>query len=54
MARGFLGAGVGDQKGKAIAETLKSVTITGVDVDVKITGNLSAEVLAEVLRAGHS
>ena len=54
MARGFLGAGAGDAKGKAIADTLKSVTITGVEADVKITGNLSAEVLAQVLRAGRS
>jgi hypothetical protein len=54
MARGFLGAG-GDPKGKAIAETLKSVTITAaVNGDVKITGSLSAEVLAEVLRSGRS
>ena len=52
--RGFLGAG-GDPKGKAIAETLKSVTITAaVNGDVKITGSLSAEVLAEVLRSGRS
>jgi hypothetical protein len=54
MARGFLGAGLGDAKGKAIADTLKSFTITGVEADVKITGNLSAEVLAEVLRSGRS
>jgi hypothetical protein len=54
MARGFLGAGAGDVKGKAIADTLKSVTITGVEADVKITGNLSAEVLAQVLRSGRS
>ena len=54
MARGFLGAAAGDAKGKALAGALKSVTINGVDADVKITGNLSAEVLAEVLRSGRS
>ena len=54
LARGFLGAGAGDAKGKAIADTLKSVTITGVEADVKITGNFSAEVLTEMLRSGRS
>ena len=54
MARGFLGAGAGDQKGKAIAGVLKSITITDVDADVKITGNLPGELLAELLRPGRS
>lgn len=54
MARGFLGAGAGDPKGKALVEAIKSVTITEVASDVKITGNFSAEVLAEVLRSGRS
>ena len=54
MARGFLGAAAGDAKGKALAGALKSVTINGVDADVKITGNLSAEVLAEVLHSARS
>jgi len=54
MAKGFLGAGAGDAKGKAIAGALKSITINGVDADVKITGNLSAEMLAEVFRSGRS
>ena len=46
----FLGAGTGDPKSVAIAGALKTVTITGVDADVKITGNLPGELLSQMLR----
>ena len=49
MAKGFLGSS-GDPKMAAIVGALKTVTVTASDVDVKITGNLPGEVLAQVLR----
>ena len=49
MARGFLGASK-DAKMASLVEALKSVTITGNDIDVRITGNLPMEVLAQLLR----
>ncbi|HJQ26784.1 MAG TPA: hypothetical protein VKA60_22915 [Blastocatellia bacterium] len=49
MARGFLGASK-DAKMAPIAEALKSVTITGNEQDVRITGNLPMEVLAQLFR----
>jgi hypothetical protein len=49
MARGFLGASK-DSKMASLVEALKSVTITGNDIDVRITGNLPMEVLAQLLR----
>jgi hypothetical protein len=49
MARGFLGAG-SDQKSEAAAGLLKSVSIAGSDADVKITGNLPSELLAQIIK----
>jgi hypothetical protein len=49
MARGFLGASK-DAKMASLVEALKSVTITGNDIDVRVTGNLPMEVLAQLLR----
>jgi hypothetical protein len=48
MARGFLGASK-DAKMASLVEALKSVTITGNDIDVRVTGNLPMEVLAQLL-----
>jgi hypothetical protein len=50
MAKGFLGAGVGDPKAVAIAGALKSVSISGVEADVKITGSLPGELLSQLFR----
>jgi hypothetical protein len=50
MARGFLGSGTGDPRSAAIAGALKTVTISGVEADVKITGNLPGELLSQMLR----
>jgi hypothetical protein len=49
MARGFLGAS-NDPKMTSLVAALKSVSITGNDIDVRITGNLPMEVLAQLLR----
>lgn len=49
MARGFLGAAK-DPKMASLGAALKTVTITGNDIDVQITGNLPMEVLAQLLR----
>ena len=49
MAKGFLGSS-NDPKMAALSEALKTVTISGADVDVKITGNLPMELLSQVLR----
>lgn len=49
MARGFLGASK-DSKMAPLVEALKSVSITGNDIDVRVTGNLPMEVLAQLLR----
>jgi hypothetical protein len=48
MTRGFLVAGK-DQKVAALMEALKSITITGNDIDVRITGNVPLEVLGQIL-----
>lgn len=50
MAIGFLGA---DPKTAPIAESLKTVTVEGDGVDVRISGNLSSEALLSIIgRAG--
>ncbi len=49
MAKGFLGAS-NDPKMVALNEALKTVTISGADVDVKVTGNLPTELLSQVLK----
>lgn len=49
MARGFLGAS-NDPKMAPLVSALKSITITGNDIDVRVTGNLPMEVLAQILR----
>ena len=48
MARGFLGASK-DPKMAPLAAALKSVSITGNEQDVRITGSLPMEVLAQLL-----
>ena len=48
MARGFLGA-MSDPKMVPIAEALKSVNITSVDGDVRISGNLPMDLLNTLL-----
>ncbi len=49
MARGFLGASK-DPKMAMFASALKTVTVTGVNNDVKIVGILPGELLAQVLQ----
>jgi len=48
MARGFLGAS-NDPKVAPLVTALKTVTITGNDIDVRVTGNVPMEVLAQLL-----
>jgi hypothetical protein len=48
MARGFLGA-VSDPKMGQLVDALKTVTIAGVDADVKITGSLPMDLLNSLL-----
>ena len=48
MARGFLGAG-NDPKMASLVAALKTITITGNDIDVRITGNVPMEVLGQLL-----
>ncbi len=50
MGRAFLGSMTGDPKMAGIAQALKSVSISGSDVDVKIAGNISGEVLTQLIR----
>jgi len=47
MARGYLGAG--DPKLAPFAELLKTVTITNAEADIKVTGNLSMDLLNTLL-----
>lgn len=49
MAKAYMGSS-NDPKMVALNEALKTVTISGTDVDVKITGNLPMELLSQVLR----
>ncbi len=49
MARGFLGA-TNDPKIAPLVGALKTVTVTGADIDVKITGNLPMEIITQVLK----
>ncbi len=49
MARGFLGVS-GDPKMASLGEMLKTVSVTVEETDVKISGNIPAEVLAQLLR----
>ncbi|HKS42962.1 MAG TPA: hypothetical protein VJX74_20280, partial [Blastocatellia bacterium] len=49
MARGFLGAS-NDAKMAPLVSALKTVTVTGADIDVKITGNVPMEVITQVLK----
>lgn len=49
MAKAYMGSST-DPKMVALNEALKTVTINGADVDVKITGNLPMELLSQVLR----
>ncbi|MEW6212803.1 MAG: hypothetical protein AB1631_31040 [Acidobacteriota bacterium] len=49
MARGFLGVS-GDPKMASLGEMLKTVTVTVEETDVKISGNIPAEVLAQLFR----
>jgi hypothetical protein len=49
MAKGFLGAS-NDPKTAPIVGALKTVTVTGADIDVKITGSLPMEIITQVLK----
>ncbi|HJQ71586.1 MAG TPA: hypothetical protein VKA70_21600 [Blastocatellia bacterium] len=49
MAKAYMGSS-SDPKMVALNDALKSVTINGADVDVKITGNLPMELLSQVFR----
>jgi hypothetical protein len=49
MARGFLGAS-NDPKTAPLVSALKTVTVTGADIDVKITGNMPMEIITQVLK----
>ena len=48
MVRGFLGAS-NDPKMSGLVETINSVTVTGADTDVKITGNVTLDALKTFL-----
>lgn len=50
MGKAFLGSMTGDPKMAGIAQALKSVTVSGSDVDVKIAGSISGEVLTQLIR----
>ena len=49
MAKAYMGSST-DPKMTAFNEALKTVTISGADIDVKITGNLPMELLSQVLK----
>jgi hypothetical protein len=49
MAKAYMGSST-DPKMTAFSEALKTVTISGADIDVKITGNLPMELLSQVLK----
>jgi hypothetical protein len=49
MAKAYMGSS-SDPKMVALNDALKTVTISGADADVKITGNLPMELLSQVLR----
>lgn len=49
MARGFLGS-ASDPKVAPIAEVLKTVTISGADVDVRIGASLSKDLFARIIK----
>ena len=51
MAAGFLGA-MSDPKMAPVGEALKTVRITNSDADVKITGNVSTDVLNSLISGG--
>jgi hypothetical protein len=50
MARAYLGAMTSDPKMAGLVQALKTVSITGNDVDVKITGSLPQEILTQLIR----
>ena len=50
MARAYLGAMSSDPKMAGLVQALKNVSITGNDVDVKITGSLPQEIFTQLLR----
>ena len=50
MVRGYLSAMTNDPKMTALSGALKSVSVTGTDVDVKISGNLPMEVFNEIIK----
>jgi Skp family chaperone for outer membrane proteins len=50
MGKAFLGSMTGDPKMAGIAEALKTVTVSGSDIDVKIVGSIPGEVLTQLMR----
>lgn len=50
MVRGYVSTMGNDPKMAAIAGALKTVSVTGTDVDVKISGNLPMEVLTQIMK----
>jgi hypothetical protein len=50
MGRGYLSTMTNDPKMTAIAGALRTVSVTGTDIDVKISGNLPVEVLTQIIK----
>ncbi len=50
MAKGYLSSMSGDPKMAGLVQALKTVTITGNDIDVKITGSLPQEIFSQIVR----
>jgi hypothetical protein len=50
MVRGYMSTMTNDPKMAALAGALKTVSVTGADVDVKISGNLPMEVFNEIIK----
>jgi hypothetical protein len=49
MVKGYL-TSVSDPKMSAVSEALKSVSIVGNDIDVKITASLTQEFFTQILK----
>jgi hypothetical protein len=50
MVRGYMSTMSNDPKMSALAGALKTVSVTGADVDVKISGNLPMEVFTQIIK----
>ena len=50
MARGYISTMSNDPKTAGLAGALKTVSVTGSDIDVKISGNLPLEVFSQIIK----